>query len=294
MTAALAALAGATAVVGALTVIYAWNAAPPPTAEADKQHRLGELTRPVLAEITPRVAVAALAVGMLVWWVTGWPAMLVIASGATAATVAGFGRKRDREGYVDKTEAIAVWTEMIRDSLAGSSGLASALVASAEVAPTPIADELGRFHTRARQGELGLALETLQDDLDHPAADRVCNVLIHTANGPTKRVGELLDRLAHTTRSDVQLLTDTYADRAQPYSEARTLTIIAGVFMVVLSLTPTLSASYDGTSGQLVLLFGAAVFATARAAMTRQARLDGAARVRTHRRARRTFAEVTP
>src|SRR3546814_2921329 len=52
------------------------------------------------------------------------------------------GGKLNRERAIARTEAIASWTEMIRDSIVAASGLEEAIVATAPVAPTPIASEV--------------------------------------------------------------------------------------------------------------------------------------------------------
>src|SRR3546814_20690235 len=64
------------------------------------------------------------------------------------------GGQLNRERAIARTEAIASWTEMIRDSIVAASGLEEAIVATAPVAPTPLASEVRtlfrRLHDRKR------------------------------------------------------------------------------------------------------------------------------------------------
>src|SRR3546814_5847459 len=58
------------------------------------------------------------------------------------------------------TEAIASWTEMIRDSIVAASGLEEAIVATAPVAPTPIASEVRTLVRRLEHQRLPDALRS--------------------------------------------------------------------------------------------------------------------------------------
>ena len=64
-----------------------------------------------------------------------------------------------------RTEAIATWTEMIRDNMAGAAGLEQALIATVDIAPAPIADEIRRFASRVETTPLPEALATLGQEL---------------------------------------------------------------------------------------------------------------------------------
>ncbi|MGH8921927.1 MAG: type II secretion system F family protein, partial [Actinomycetes bacterium] len=85
--------------------------------------------------ILTRWAVAAVALGALGWCWTGL-----------------FGGRRAREQGIARTEAVASWTEMLRDTIAGSHGLEEAVITSAEVAPAAIRPEVTALAARL-QGE---------------------------------------------------------------------------------------------------------------------------------------------
>ena len=72
--------------------------------------------------LSARVGVAVLA-GLVVVVVTGWVVGAVLAAVAATALPGVLGGKAARDAAVARTEAVASWTEMIRDSIAAASGL---------------------------------------------------------------------------------------------------------------------------------------------------------------------------
>src|SRR5215207_2032996 len=115
------ALAGA--VVGALTAGGVWLV----IAGATGVTGPSTATRPAIAwaELWWRAALvlAAVVVG---WAITGWPA-----AGALAGAVAGVapmlvGTRRRRQEQTARSEALAVWAEMLRDTIGAHAGLREA------------------------------------------------------------------------------------------------------------------------------------------------------------------------
>ena len=78
-------------------------------------------------------AVAAL----LAMAATGWLVGGILAAVAVLVLPGILGGKAARQQAIDRTEAIASWTEMIRDSIVAASGLEEAIVATA---PSPTTD----------------------------------------------------------------------------------------------------------------------------------------------------------
>ncbi len=83
------------------------------------------------------------------------------------------GEHYNADDEIAKVEAIATWTEQIRDTMHASAGLQQSLVATASNGPAPIRSELADFARRAPRGDLSGALRQLGADLNHPAADLV-------------------------------------------------------------------------------------------------------------------------
>ena len=89
--------------------------------------------------------------GLLVAVLTRWP----VAAGAAAARdlpVADHVRRRagSRPAQVERLEALATWTESLRDSIAGSIGLEEAIRHSLTAAPPVLQPALQRLEGRLR------------------------------------------------------------------------------------------------------------------------------------------------
>ncbi|MGH7563447.1 MAG: type II secretion system F family protein, partial [Gemmatimonadota bacterium] len=99
---------------------------------------------------------------------TRWP---VVAAGAA---LLGFfsadvlGARAAREQALARTEAIASWTEMLRDTMVAAHGLEEAVEVTASISPTPIRAEVLALAAQARRGILGQALDDFGAALDHP------------------------------------------------------------------------------------------------------------------------------
>lgn len=215
------------------------------------------------------LAAAAVVSALIAWALTGW----VVAAGACGSSVWSARRLLDRRGEsqraVARTEAIAVWTEQIRDNMAAAAGLEQALLTSAAHAPAPIAEEVGRFVARVDRGVPLLdALAWLGDDLDHPAADLVVVALANAVRLEARDLGPLLTRLALFIRADVRMRLRIEVSRARIRTSARIVvatTVVTAAFLFVFS--PNLLDAYDSVAGQFWLLFVIGVFAVAAALM---------------------------
>lgn len=235
----------------------------------------GAAGRPAGA-VLARVALA-LAAGLVVWALTGWP-MAGLGAGVVAGAYASLvGGKRQRDESVARTEAIAVWVEMVRDTMAGAKGLEEALVASAQVAPAAIEAEVQGFARRLAHVRLGEALARLGDELDHPSADLVIAGLAHGAEmeQATGDLGGLLSRLAESIRADVRMRVRVEVGRARIRSSAK---IVVGWTLataaVLYIFDRPLLAGYASLGGQLWLGVVFAVWALAGWMIRRLGRLD--------------------
>ena len=206
--------------------------------------------------------VGSIVTGLVVFGTTGWP----VAGLAVAMIVLGAPRligSRDRRAdSIARTEAMATWTELIRDNMAGAAGLEQALVATVDVCPAAIAPEVSRFGRRLQHEPLGDALAALGDDLDHPSSDLVVVALANAARMEGRDVGALLGRLAESIRADVRMRLRVEVGRARIRTSARIVIAVTGFTMVFLYVSaPSLLAAYDSLFGQLWLALVFAVFA---------------------------------
>jgi Flp pilus assembly protein TadB len=175
---------------------------------------------------------------------------------ATLAVLGGAGLSGNpAKAAIERVEAVATWTEMLRDTLAGSAGLTQALVATALIAPKPLRPQLATLAARLQAGvPLATALGQLADDIADPAADTVVACLVMASTERARRLGDLLGALADSTREECAMRMSVEASRASARSAVR---MISGFSFGLLGLMAVVARSYltpYGTAeGQLVL-----------------------------------------
>lgn len=227
-----------------------------------------------------RKAVPALAVGGALGMLTGWPvlALLGAVGGVSIAKMFAGVRRRDTTWRI---EAIAGWTELLRDTLIASAGLAQAIVASAEVAPLAIRTEVGRLADRIASGvSIVDALATFADDLADPSADLVVCALVLAAEARAQRLADLLSALAESIRDEVSMRLRIETGRASAQGSVRTIVIFSLGFAALMTV---MARSYLGpfgsAAGQLVLMVVVGNYAAGIWLMARLVRDQSAARI---------------
>jgi tight adherence protein B len=105
------------------------------------------------------------AAAVFVFALTGWPVGALLAGAAAWVFPRILGGKAEREATIARTEAIASWTEMVRDSIVAASGLEEAIVATAPVAQPAIAPEVRAMVHRLDHQRLPDALIAFGNDL---------------------------------------------------------------------------------------------------------------------------------
>ena len=187
--------------------------------------------------------------------ITSWPVMAVGAALVGFYSSEMFGGKAERKKNVDRVEAIASWTEMLRDTLTASHGLEAAIMATAAIAPFAIQTEVREFAIRVQQSSLEDALVILGQDLAHPVGDLVVVSLTLAAGGSSRELGELLTTLADTAREETTMRLKIDAQRSKSRSSVN---IITGFTLAVALGMPIVSADYlkpyNTFEGQIVLL----------------------------------------
>lgn len=228
---------------------------------------------------------AGVVAALLVYAVTGWLVAAAAAGVLVAVTPRLVGGRSERQVFIARTEAVAAWTEMIRDTMAGAAGLEQALIASAAVAPAAIRDEVDRFVARLDRMPLTEALARLGDDLDHPSADLVVVSLANAARMEARELGPLLTRLAESIRGDVKMRLRVEVGRARIRTSARIVVITTIVTtLIVYVFSRNLLEAYDTAAGQLWLLVVFAVFALGAWLLHSYGRLDMPERFRARQR----------
>ncbi|MCK4176570.1 type II secretion system F family protein [Aciditerrimonas ferrireducens] len=202
-----------------------------------------------------RRVVAAVVTGVLLGAFTGWPVLGVLGAAASWGLPSLWGSSAGQE-VVRRLEALAAWTELLRDTVQASVGLQQAMVVAARVAPPAIGPAVGRLADRLASGvSPGWALGQLADELGDPAADRVVCALTLASRAQGEHVGELLGALAEASREEVALRLRIDALQAAARSAVRTIGLFTVGFAALLVFASRGYVAPFGTAqGQLVLL----------------------------------------
>jgi hypothetical protein len=166
------------------------------------------------------------------------------------------GLRASRRRQLARSEAIAVWAEMLRDLLVSNAGLHEAIGKSARVAPPVIRDEVRALYVRAQRGDLGAALSRFADEMDDAIADTVVTALQIADQRAVSDLGAMLAAVAASTRDTVAMQLRINAARARTYRTAQLIAIIVGFFVGLLVLTNREYMEPFGSAvGQVVLAF---------------------------------------
>ncbi|RBM21372.1 type II secretion system F family protein [Streptomyces sp. PT12] len=221
---ALALLCGVAIGGGLALLIAAIRGLPPrsPEERAGRQRRRAE----VVAFFGRRGTVAA-AVALLVLLLTRWPVAALAAALLAFTWDRLFGGAGEERAGMRRVEALAGWTESLRDTIAGAVGLEQAIPASARAAAPALRGPLNNLVDRLRaRTPLPDALQEFADELDDSSADVIIASLILNARlrGPGLR--DVLGALAKSAREEVDMRQRVLAQRA---STRRSVQIVVGV-----------------------------------------------------------------
>lgn len=275
MTTALAAFLGLGVGAGLLLICAGWR-----PDHDDLAPRLRARV-PVADQRTLLRLAAAAGVAVLTTAVTGWLVGAVLAGLAAWSLPRLLGRNREHEQRVARIEAIAGWTEMLRDTLAAAAGLEQAIVVTAPIAPAPIRAEITALAARVEAGHrLAPALGQLAEDLDDPSSDLVVAALSQAAQRQASRLGDLLSTLARAARAQAGMRLRVEANRARTRTSIRVIvTTTLGFAAGLVVLNRDYLAAYDDAVGQLVLLTIGVLFALGFAWLSRIGQISEPARL---------------
>lgn len=188
--------------------------------------------------------------------VSRWPVAAVAAGVLGFFGPSLFGGTRAHRAAVGRLAGLAVWTESLRDTIAGAVGLEQAIMASAAAPPPAIAAHVRGLADRLRvRVPLPDALQLFADDLDDPGADLVVAALLLNARlrGPGLR--QVLTSLADSTRAELDMRDRVESGRASTRRGVRIVVIVTLAFVLGLRLlNPEYVEPYGTPVGQVVLL----------------------------------------
>jgi Flp pilus assembly protein TadB len=219
--------------------------------------------------------VGAVVVGLGVGVVTGWVIGAVLAALAVVGLPPLLGANKDYKRTLDRIEAIASWTEMLRDTLVAAAGLEQAILATAPAAPAAIRVEVMELAVRLEGGErLAPSLRNLADQLRDPTADLIVSALVLAAEHQARQLADLLGELAREAREQASMRMRIEAGRARTRTSVRVIVITTLSFAIgLMLLNRGYLKPYDSAFGQIMLLIVGAMFAVAFTWLARIARL---------------------
>lgn len=206
----------------------------------------------------------AVLVGLLTLVVTRWPVGALAGVALALAWPSLFGGAKAERRAAERVEALAIWTESLRDTTAGAVGLEQAIIATSRAAPAPIAAELRTLAERLRvRVPLQQGLHRLADELDDASADLLVAALLLNSRlrGPGLR--QVLTSLAESARAELEMRGRVMAGRAATRRSVQiVVSVTVGFVLLLVLFNPAYVEPYRHTAGQLILaivvgLFGA-------------------------------------
>ncbi|ROR91158.1 type II secretion system F family protein [Nocardioides aurantiacus] len=205
---------------------------------------------------------AALVAGLAVAALTRWPlaavaTVVVVLLWPRVAGGSAAGRRQ-----LETIEAIASWTESLRDTAGAAAGLEQALPATVSAAHpllrTPLRDLAARLDGRVPLPE---ALARFAADVDDPAADLVVAALTLNARQRAGGLDRILTSLAASSRAELEMRRKVELERRALRRQAQRIAgAVAGFAALQAVFARDWLTPYSTLLGQLVLGLLTAVF----------------------------------
>ncbi|HEY8546504.1 MAG TPA: hypothetical protein VIL36_15700 [Acidimicrobiales bacterium] len=215
---------------------------------------------------------------VLVFLLTSSVALALLAAAASWVVPRMRGSKAARDEAVARTEAIAAWTEMVRDSMVAAAGLEEAITSTGPIAPAAIGPEV-RALVRRLDPRLDIrlpdALRTFGAEVRHPSADLVVAALVIAARMEVRDLAALLSRLAEAIRDDARMRIRVEVGRARIRTAARVIVGVVTATLVLLAVTNLdYLEAYETPAGQVVLIAVGATFGLGARLLDKMASLE--------------------
>ena len=205
-----------------------------------------------------------LSAGLTLLLLTGWPiaALAAGALGALGILLSGSQSSSRRDEQI--AEAVALWAEQLRDTLAAAHGLQQTIVATAPHAPELLAPSVARLAADLPYGSMSTSLHTFAQEVAHPSADFVVAALIAATEHEARDVGSLLGHLAACAREEAKMHQRVWVSRARTRTAVRIIvTTVVGFVGALFLLNREYLEPYGTTEGQTILSGILGVFAAA-------------------------------
>ena len=195
-----------------------------------------------------------LAAGTIMYLATNWAlASVGFAAMTSLGILVSGGTKVSRNDEVI-AEAVALWAEQLRDTLAAAHGLQQTIIATAPHAPEVLKKSVERLAADLPYGSVSSSLHQFADEVNHPSADFVVAALIAATEHEARDVGMLLGHLAMCSREEAKMHQRVWVSRARTRTAVRIImTTVVGFISALFVLNRPYLAPYGTSSGQLIL-----------------------------------------
>jgi hypothetical protein len=251
VTIALLILLSLVVVLGVVVAVVPSTAAPMGRVSADTARTVGLRT------------VVALAAGSVVFLVSGWAIPgLVVAAGTFWVAGGLLRRARSSTAEIARLDALASWTENVRDVLMAGEQPIGAITSTVASCQPVIRPHVRRLAAGLGRQEPEVVFRRFADDLDDPVADLVAAGLSIAIRRGARTV-PVLTSLAEQTRQQVDRRRLVEAERAPTRREVQALTLIMSLLilgLLVFGRSEYLD-SYDTVGGQTFLAVALGLYA---------------------------------
>jgi len=161
---------------------------------------------------------------------------------------------RRRREAIERVEAIATWTETLRDTMAASAGLQQALRLSAAVAPRPIRAEVRSMVARLQHQSVPQALRKFAGEIRHPLADQVVASIILASLRSAGSLRPILAMTSAAARDTGAMEREIEAARSNSFQQARlAVGISIGLMLFMIAQNREFLEPFDSFGGQIAL-----------------------------------------
>jgi Flp pilus assembly protein TadB len=218
--------------------------------------------RPSLDRRSTRQLGVALVAGLVALLITRWALAGLAAAAVVLLWPRLFGGGRAGRRQLEKIEALAAWTESLRDTATAAAGLEQAIPATVGAAHAllrgPVLDLAARLDGRV---PLPAALARFADDVDDPAADMVVAALSLNARQRAGGLERILTSLAASSRAELEMRRKVEHERRALRRQAQRIAFAVLGFVALQALFARgWVEPYSTPLGQLVLTILAAIF----------------------------------
>jgi Flp pilus assembly protein TadB len=201
-----------------------------------------------------RPIVIGVAIGIAAFLLTGWALVALVGGVATGLMVVATGRHGTSRNNEEVAEAIALWTEQLRDTLAAAHGLQQTLLATSAHAPDRIATQVQRLAAMLPYTPVSQSLREFAAEVDHSSADFVAAALIAATEHEARDVGALLGHLARCSREEARMHQRIWVGRSRTRAAVRIISLtVVGFVGALFVLNRDYLSPYGSPSGQVVL-----------------------------------------